>query len=305
MLECIREAAIEGRRAKTPSRGSDSPPAGSAPAQSPGSSKVFAGEVGDPSWGFKFRPPMGWKFSKDHNGAILGHDTVPGMIVVFPHRQSNLEAVAQQMQEGLVEEDFYLVPSTQLQQKGSNLLSGECAGTWQGQQARGRSIGTLSPHGGGAYVLAITSPDKYGKEIAGAADAIAEGMQYFKVNVSNLAPIFVGRWAAYSGSSGGGTLSNYTFYPDGTFSDASETSYSTEYSSDGWGMPDTHVGAVGTSSSRARWTVRGSERQGQIIITFPDGSENVIDYRVHVQKGETYWREYWFNGRHFRKQDTF
>jgi hypothetical protein len=115
----------------------------------------------------------------------------------------------------------------------------------------------------------------------------------------------VGRWASYSGSSGGGTLTNWTFYPDGTFEDASETSYSTEYSSDGMGLPDTHVGAVGTSSNRAQWTVRGGEREGQIIITYPNGNERYIDYAVHVSGGQTYWREYFFNQSLFRKGDTF
>jgi hypothetical protein len=305
MLECMREASLQGRGAETPGPEGLAAPAASTPGQSSGSSKIAAGEVGDPSWGFKFRPPAGWEFSKNLNGAILGHDTVPGMILVFPHQQTNLQAVAQQMEEGLVEEAVYLMPSTQLEQKGSNMLAGECAGTWQGQHARGRSIGTLSPHGGGAYVLAITTPERYGKEIAGAADAIAEGMHYFKIDVSNLERIFVGRWAAYSGSSGGATLRNYTFYPDATFSDDRETSYSSDYSGDGGGMPDSYVGGVGTSHGHARWKVGGGEREGQIIITFPDGSENVIDYRVHVQRGETYWREYWFNGRLFRKQDTF
>jgi hypothetical protein len=305
ILQCMREATAQERTAKTSPQ--KNPPVQTAPApvQSSGSSEVAPGEVGDPNWGFKFRPPQGWKFNKDHNGAILGHDTIAGMIIVFPHHQTNLQAIAQQMQEGLVEEEIYLMPSAQLQQKGNNTIWGDCSGTWQGQQARGRGFGTLSPYGGGAFVLAITIPEKFGTEIAGAAEAIADGMQYFKVDVSHLTRIFVGRWASYSGSSGGGTLTNWTFYPDGTFEDASETSYSTEYSSDGMGLPDTHVGAVGTSSNRARWTVRGGERQGQIIIIYPNGNERYIDYAVHVRGGQTYWREYSFNGSLFRKGDTF
>ncbi len=307
VLQCMREASAQERTANTPGQGShptQTVPA-PAPVQSSGSSNVAAGEVGDPNWGFKFHAPQGWEFNKDHNGAILGHDTIAGMIIVFPHHQTNLQGVAQQMQEGLVEEEIHLMPSAQLQQKGNNIVWGDCSGTWQGEQARGRGFGTLSPYGGGAFILAVTTPEKFGTEISGAADAIASGMQYFKVDVSNLTRIFVGRWASYSGSSGGGTLTNWTFYPDGTFEDASETSYSTEYSSDGMGLPDTHVGAVGTSSNRARWTVRGGEREGQIIIIYPNGSEKFIDYAVHVQRGETYWREYFFNRSLFRKGDTF
>jgi hypothetical protein len=305
ILQCMREPSAQEKTAKPlpqVSRPAESTPP---PAKSSGSPEVAPGEIGDPNWGFKFRAPKGWKFNKDHNGAILGHDTIAGMIIVFPHHQTSLQAVAQQMQEGLVEEEIYLMPSAQLQQKGNNTIWGDCSGTWQGQQARGRGFGTLSPYGGGAFILAITTPEKFGSEIAGAAEAIANSMQYFEVDVSNLTRIFIGRWASYSGSSGGGTLINYTFYPDGTFEDASETSYSTDYSSDGMGLPDTNLGALGTSTNRARWTVRGGEREGQIIIVYPNGNERFIDYAVHVQRGETYWREYFFNRRLFRKGDTF
>jgi len=305
ILQCMREASAQEKTAKPVPQESRPAQSTPPPVQSSGSSEVAAGEVGDPSWGFKFRVPQGWKFNKDYNGAIFGHDTIAGMILVFPHYQTNLQAIAQQMQEGLVEEEIYLMPSAQLQHKGNNILWGDCSGTWQGQQARGRGFGTLSPYGGGAFVLAVTTPEKFGTDISGAAEAIASGMQYFKVDVSHLTRIFVGRWASYSGSSGGGTLINWTFYPDGTFEDASETSYSTDYSSDGMGLPDTNLGALGTSSNRARWTVRGGEREGQIIIVYPNGSEKFIDYSVHVQRGETYWREYFFNRRLFRKGDTF
>jgi hypothetical protein len=185
------------------------------------------------------------------------------------------------------------------------MLAGEYAGIVQGARAKGKGIGTLSPHGGGAYILAVSSPEKYSDGIDRAAEAIANGMRYFRVDVSDLVRHFAGMWASYSGGSGGGTLSNLTFYPDGSFSDTSETSYSMEYSSDGWGTPDTSLGATGVSSSRARWTVRGTKQAGQIIITAPDGSESVIEYRVFVEKGQTYWNEYLFDGSHYSKQKSF
>jgi len=42
--------------------------------------------------------------------------------------------------------------------------------------------------------------------------------------------------------------------------------------------------------------VRGNSKQGKIIIILDDGKENILDYKVHEEKGQTYWNEYWFNG---------
>jgi len=119
------------------------------------------------------------------------------------------------------------------------------------------------------------------------------------VGRSDLRQNFIGRWAGYSGNWQGGTSIDYTFHPDGTFSDASDTSYSLPYSSDGAIAPDSYWA---TSRSRARWTVRGSKRKGKIIISFPNGNQRVIKYRVHVKKGRTYWHNYWFNGIFFYKK---
>ncbi len=312
-LQCEREGAGSGSRTASGAGKAESPapsqakraPAPAPAASSSSSPALSAGEIGNPAWGFKFRPPQGWKARSDQSGAILGHDTIPGMILVFPHHAASLQDVARQMQEGLVEEGVQLTPAGAIQPRGERMLAGEYAGVVQGERAKGKGIGTLSPHGGGAYILAVSTPEKFSDGIARAAEAIARGIQYIKVDVSDLVRHFAGMWASYSGGSGGGTLSNLTFYPDGSFSDTSETSYSIEYSSDGWQTPDTSLGATGVSSSRARWTVRGTKQAGQIIITAPDGSESVIEYRVFVEKGETYWNEYLFDGRHYSKQKSF
>jgi hypothetical protein len=275
---------------------------GPAEAAGQGDAALGAGEAGDPQWGFKFTPPAGWKWQREKSGILLGHDTIPGLIWVFPHDQADLQAVARQMQEGLSEEGVLLSLAGPVEPQGNSALVGEYTGMVQGEQARGRGIGTLSPYGGGAYILAVTTPDKFGRPLMEAADAIARAMRYLKVDVSDLVRHFAGRWASYSGGAGGGTLVNYTLFPDGSFSDQSETSYSGEYSSDGWSSPDTSWGATGVSSARGRWKVRGNKRQGQLILSWQDGSQQVINYQVFVEKGNVYWREYLFDGRHFAKQ---
>jgi len=38
-----------------------------------------------------------------------------------------------------------------------------------------------------------------------------------------------------------------------------------------------------------------------LVINSPDGTEKVWQYNVHVEKGETYWREYVIDGTLYRK----
>ena len=96
-------------------------------------------------------------------------------------------------------------------------------------------------------------------------------------------------------SSSGYRQTDLYFYPDGRYSDTYEASYGGQFN-DPYGNQAGNWGAVGTEQTGGRWTVRGNFQRGKIFITKSDGSESVLDYEVHVQNGETFWGEYYFNG---------
>lgn len=247
--------------------------------------------IGDPGWGFVVHPPAGWKAQKTAQGVVMGHDAIAGMIVVFPHMMTDLQTVQAQMQSGLNEEGTQLSLTGGLQQLGDNAIAGDYAGTFNGQNARARGVGTLSPHGGGAYILAITTPEKYSGEIARAADAVAAGMEYNRPQTSDLMQAFAGTWVTMTTN----TQRKVTLTPDGGYYENYEASYSGS-SSDGLGNQGMAWGTARNDNAQGRWTARGNREQGVITITYPDGNTATVEYRVHVENGETYWNEYWFDG---------
>ncbi len=107
---------------------------------------------------------------------------------------------------------------------------------------------------------------------------------------------FVGKWVTTTGS----TTDNMYLYPDGTYSDYYEASYSGNFS-DGSGDVTGNWGTANQESNRGRWTVKGDKDSGQIIVTYPNGNQSVYNYRVHVERGEYYYNEYNMNGSHYWK----
>jgi hypothetical protein len=95
-----------------------------------------------------------------------------------------------------------------------------------------------------------------------------------------------------------------TFFPDGSYSDQSEASYSGDFT-DGSGNVTGNWGVAGQNSNRGRWSVQGNLEAGTIVVVNPDGSQNRYDYRVFVERGQKYYREYLFNGYHYSKQKDF
>jgi hypothetical protein len=289
----------QGPQASAKQQGGQLQAAPPAPPGMGGSVALSKDEVSDPSWGFKFSLPKGWKVEKGPKGAILGHDTIPGMIWVFPHLASSFQEVQKQMRAGLDEEEVQLQLTSQLQSLGNNVTAGIFSGVYQRQQVKARGIGTCSPNRGGAYIVAMTLPQKFGSDLANAADAIAKSIQYFKVQESAsaggsgeaIAPSgssnqqlirqMAGIYYSFSSaglSSSGGTERRVVLCPNGTYYSGSESSYSAGAGTSGaWG-------AAGQRADRGSWRVQGNINEG--ILTTIDSSGKPTEYRYRRCGGD-------------------
>jgi hypothetical protein len=273
---------------------SSSPPSGT------GGSVVLSKDVvSDPQWGYRFALPKGWKVEKGPKGAILGHDTIAGLIWVFPHSASTLQEVQRQMQAGLDEEDVQLRLTSQLQSLGKNAVTGIFSGTFQRQPVKARGIGTFLPNGGGAYIVAMTSPNKFGSDLENAADAVAKSMQSVKAQESakaggtgaagtssgsgnqQLMQQMAGSYYSFSSAgpySSGGTERRVTLCPNGTYYSGSESGYSGGAGTGGaWG-------SASQQSGRGTWRVQGNVNQG--ILTTIDSSGKPTEYRYQRCGGD-------------------
>jgi hypothetical protein len=254
-----------------------------APAAEP-SAAARGNEVSDPNWGFSFTLPKGWKQQKTAEGAVLGHDTIAGVIMLLPHSMRSLNDVRAQMEEGLQDEEGQLAPTGAIKSMGENLLTGEYAGVYQGEQVKATAFGTLSPHGGGVYLIALSTPEKFSSGLSSAGKTIAKSMRYKKAAASAVPSYFAGTWVSTTKN----TETRMTFRSDGTFSEYGEASYS------GGAGTDNAWGTAGNNSSSGRWTARGTRERGVLTITYQNGTQRDVQYQVHVEGGETYWSEYYF-----------
>jgi len=239
--------------------------------------------ISNPSWGFNVKVSSGWKFKKGANAIILGHDRIAGAIFVFPHILNNISQVRNNLAQGISNESMRLYLSGNIVSVSNNILSGDYSGTLNGTPVKAKGYGTLSPHGEGAFIIAITTPDKYGKELVSAALLLTKRITYNKTQNTNLIQYFAGTWKTVTKN----TETIAVLYPNGRFS----MRYSSAYSgtNGGWG-------AAGDENSSGKWTVRGNRRQGVLILTYTNGGQETINYYVHTKNGETYWREYYFGG---------
>jgi len=114
-------------------------------------------------------------------------------------------------------------------------------------------------------------------------------------NASNAAGDLMQHFAGTWWNASTNTETNVTLTADGRYYENYSASYSGG-SSDQYGNESMNWGAAGDQQASGQWTVQGTRERGVLTITYPSGNQRAINYQVHVENGEYYWREYYFNG---------
>lgn len=103
---------------------------------------------------------------------------------------------------------------------------------------------------------------------------------------------FAGRWDSVTSN----TLHNIYLKPDGSYEEAYEAGYSGQFTDQG-GYQTGNWGAAGQQQWRGQWRVTGSLQKGTLSLIDQNGKRTDYHYQVHIERGEYYGGEYFFNGK--------
>jgi hypothetical protein len=251
------------------------------------SNEIGSDEIGNKSWGFKFKKPGDWKFEQNDQMVLLGHDTIAGLIIVIPHEDGPFDKMKSLFASGYQEESFMLNIKGEIKKIDDLSVSANVNGTADGTDVDGYAIGTVSPIGNnGAYIICLTTPEMFKPELSSVVDQIHKSMSFFKVEVSEMLRTLAGKWTTTTTN----TQTIYYLYPNGKFIEDYEASYSDD------GTGDLNWSQYAKEDNSGTWTAKGSRENGVITLKFGNGNVSEIQYKVHVENGKTYYDEYWFNG---------
>jgi len=105
-------------------------------------------------------------------------------------------------------------------------------------------------------------------------------------------PELVGRWKDIRSS--GHTI--IVLMGDGRYN------YYSDYAAGNSAQGQTNWEYGNSANDRGSWRAQGTPAAGTIYYTSQDGSSGTLSYQVHVENGQTYWREYYFDGKLYVKQ---
>jgi hypothetical protein len=272
LLAALRGSGEVQRTAASPTPASPMPRGA---AKTPGAGGLAAA-LGGPrhnqeKWGLSFAIPPNWKVGERAGALLLGSDTEAGLMIIRFMRRTNLQTLAEGYQEGMQEEGLQLMPAGQLKgfaAGGAQGLAGEMAGVAQdGARIRARTIGVQSPYGDAAVVMGLTTEEKY-QQLKPRVESLASSFSFHPPPASSGPEFLAGQYYTISTSSYGSSERYINMCSDGRFSSQSGT-----YSTGGAGT------AYGEGGQSAQWTAEGDERQGVIVVTYPNGNTERHEYQ--------------------------
>lgn len=134
--------------------------------------------------GLSFDIPTGWRGQVDGEYIVLGHETVPGLLILSANTAPNTTALKKQAEEGVLDEGVQLSPHGEFIIKNKNRVEGMYTGTFNGQDVKGYVIGLINGLGKGMNVLILTESTKFTQAHQKEADKLARSVVFSKAEDS-------------------------------------------------------------------------------------------------------------------------
>ena len=232
--------------------------------------------------GFSFDIPNGWSGQVDGDYIVLGHSTIPGLMILSSNTSKDVQTLKEEALNGIVDDGVKLKPSGDFILKGDNRVEGMYKGTFNGQQVKGYAIGLINGLGKGMNIMILTETMKFTEQHKSAANKLASSVKFYKAKDSEV----TARWKnklvckqLYHGlTRGDGSdkimidlCSNGSFY----YYDNSRIAYDESY---GYGSANGNKNNTGTYKLYSVGTTTVLE------LTFTNGEVYEYDLSVNEQK---------------------
>ncbi len=108
-----------------------------------------------PAYGVSFEIPEGWVAQMEDDYILMGHQTIPGLIIIFENTAATPEELKKSAEEGLYDEGVSLQPESTFSIE-ENKVSGYYTGQFQGSQVKAYAVGLISRVGSGFTAVVLT-----------------------------------------------------------------------------------------------------------------------------------------------------
>ena len=130
--------------------------------------------------GLSFSVPGGWNGEVKGDYYIMGHSTVPGLMILSQNRSQDAQQLKSLAMQGIREEGIQLSPKGDFALKGNDRVEGFYEGNFSGGNVRVFAIGLINKLGSGMNIFILTEKAKFGEKHIQEALKLAKSVKFFK-----------------------------------------------------------------------------------------------------------------------------
>jgi hypothetical protein len=251
-----------------------------------------AREIHEAAWGVRFTPPAGYQAQRDQIGYLFKSPNKEAGLAVMPHTSATLADLRRIATEGFISGDTKLTPRGPVQQVNANTIAVDYAGTLEGEGARARMVAVLSPHGGGALVMAMAPAQQFTADHAASAETVARTFRFEKIDTTSVTGFWrqrlIGRklqyFSRYS-SSGVGGFSGYSEHKQLSLCSDGSFLFNGDFSG-AINVPGASANLGNRGGNAGSWKIVPQLKQAVLQLSFADGSE--ASYTLAIEDGKTF-----------------
>lgn len=132
--------------------------------------------------GLSFNIPNGWSGQVEAEYIVLGHTTIPGLMILSSNTNKDVQSLKAEALKGLLDEGVDLKPSGDFMLKGENRVEGMYQGTFNDQKVKGYAIGLINVLGKGMNILILTETNKFSEQHKKEANTLASSVVFYKAD---------------------------------------------------------------------------------------------------------------------------
>lgn len=161
--------------------------------------------------GMRFDIPSGWTGQVSENMVLLGHNTLPGLMILTENQSSSALELKQLAMQGYVDNGIQLRAVGDFSMINNHRVEGIYEGTLNGSEVMCYAIGLINDLGKGMNIMILTEKTKFNQQHKMAANQLASSVQFFQAkespNTIRWKNHLVGKKIKYMKTSGGSDYS--------------------------------------------------------------------------------------------------
>jgi len=131
-----------------------------------------------PELGIQFEIPAGWSGGEEGDYIILGHNSIPGLMILTQNKARDAHTLKNQAEDTILEEGVFLEADGDFVIVSETRVEGNYKGTYQGQEVKAYAIGLINTQGTGMNILILTAPDAFSKAHIEEANKLARSVKF-------------------------------------------------------------------------------------------------------------------------------